>query len=110
MGKVRRRSDGAKSFDECELRRMADAEIRCERGDEDGSRWRGKVREVGVRVLCLAANRLIQHGLADAPGMPGDAPDGLGPSSFSNPKSSGGHRSRSPDARFSSPAYWKPSR
>ena len=36
----------------------------------------GKVREVGVRVLCLAANRLIQHGLADTPGMPaGDAPD-----------------------------------
>ena len=51
MGKVRRRSDGAKSFDECELRGVADAEIRCERGDEDGSRWRRKVREVGVRAL-----------------------------------------------------------
>ena len=73
VGKVRRRSDGAKSFDECELRGVADPEIRCERGGEDGSRWRGKLREVGVRALYLAANRLIQHRLADTPGMPGDA-------------------------------------
>ena len=53
MGKVRRRRDGAKSFDECELRGVTDAEIRCERGDEDGSRWRGKVQEVGVRALFI---------------------------------------------------------
>ena len=36
----------------------------------------GKVREMEARVFFNPANLLIPFGLAETPGMPGDAPDG----------------------------------
>ncbi len=43
-----------------------------------GSGRRGKLREVEARVFFRPSNRLIPYGLAETPGMPGDAPVGPG--------------------------------
>ena len=56
------------------MRGVAVAKIGCERACWGGGPGGGKVREMEARVLFDPANRLIPYGLAETPGMPGDAP------------------------------------